>query len=138
MRSKLFIASALLAMGCSSPTDTGPVLVEALIYGFDEEDPRVSLELTGSSLSVGVTSYGNGCRTIGELRVSVENDTRHLTVAPFDWENRGVICPDLLRTFQHQETVELAGEGEWTVLVVGRTGGGQVPVQFAYTVNVES
>lgn len=136
MRSRVLMVAALFGAGCSSPAEPGPALVPAIIFGFYEDDPHISLELTGTTLSIEVNSYGNGCRSKGEIRTTVDTGTLGVTVAPFDWEDLTHNCPDYLATFEHSKVVELNEAGDWTVDVIGQTAG-RLPVEFDFSVKVE-
>ncbi len=142
MRLTAPIVVALLIVGCSGPTDPGPDLAPALISGFNDDDPRITLALTGSTLTVEIHSYGNACRSKGEVRVSVDNGARSVEFSPFDWEQRDRICADILLTFEHLTTVDLSEAGDWEVAVIGEGIGPGIansePVRFTYTVQVET
>ena len=106
-----------------------------MIEGFHQDDPRVSLVLDGTSLAVGVASYGDGCRAKGELRVTVAAESRRASVSPFDWENEGGICDLMLLTFDHSTTFDLEEDGAWTIVIAGHNGARE-PVQFEYNIEV--
>ena len=122
-----FMVSAAVACvvlgACSGPTEPVSELVPGLIAGFFDGDPQISLVLDGTVLTVNVSSYGNSCRTKGELRVTEASGSRLVTAAPFDWVlPAGSSCVDIQRTFNNSSTIELDGPGTWTVRVSGLHG----------------
>lgn len=128
----VFPLSALLA-GCEGPSGPDRVLEPGIIVGAFEDDPQVALTTEGDSLTVEVTTYGDGCQSKGETRVTVDVDTRSATVAPFDWSATGGTCTAILNSFDHAVTLDLEGGGEWTIVVAGRDMQGQ-SVQFQFPV----
>jgi len=134
MLSRLFMVAALLAIGCSSPVEPGPELQPAMITGFFEGDPHISLDVSGNTLLIEVNSYGNGCVSKGEVQVTVDDDTLTVTAAAFDWRVTGN-CPDYLATFHHSTTVDLFRAGDWAVHVTGLDSARE-PVRFDFTVRV--
>jgi hypothetical protein len=125
----------LLLTGCSDPTDSGPQLVPGLIMGFVEGDPQITLNVNGTSVRIEVVTYGDTCREKGELRGSVSQETRTLSVSPFDWLSLNKDCDQILLTFTHSTTVELEEAGLWTVVVIGQDGNREL-VQFEYSVDL--
>ena len=127
------IAFAIVPAGCHSPSGPDRELVPGIIFGFFADDPQVSLSREGPILTIEVTTYGDGCRSKGEIRTTVEIETRSITVAPFDWVGYGRICRDTLNEFDHFATVGLEAEGQWRVILIGDDIDGE-PVQFEFTV----
>lgn len=128
-------ASFFALTGCESPSGLERALMPGIISGFNVDDPHVSLTLAGRALTVEVTSYGDGCRSKGEVRASVDLDTRSANVAPFDWFTPGRICTSNLSEFRHSTTFELGADGAWTIILEGDNRDGE-PVQFAFSVGV--
>jgi hypothetical protein len=95
-----------------------------LIFGFDNDDPRIVLPDTveaGVEFIVEVTTYGNGCKRKGETEVALSGDT--VIVTPYDYFNvSAAVCEDILQSFVHEAVVELGQEGEGHVRVIGRDG----------------
>jgi hypothetical protein len=127
----------LLLVDCGAPTEPERKLVPGLIEGFRQDDPRITLGMDGTSLTIGVVSYGNTCREKGELRVAASQETHTVSVSPFDWLSTRRICDDILRIFDHSITVELEEAGSWTVVLTGQDVSHE-PVQFQYSLDVGS
>lgn len=127
------LSLSVLLTGCESPSGPDRVLEPGIIVGALEDDPQVALTTEGDSLTVEVTTYGDGCRSKGETRVTLDVDTRSATVAPFDWSATEGICTAILNSFDHSVTLNLEGGGEWTVVVAGTDMQGQ-SVQFQFPV----
>jgi len=129
-RSRILFLSFLL-VACESPSGPDRVLEPGIIFGFNLDDPHIALTLKGDSLAVQVTTYGDGCRSKGETRVSLDVDNRSATIAPFDWVATSSVCVTILNSFDHSAKLALEGAGEWRVVVAGWDHNGQ-PIQFQF------
>ncbi len=124
-----------LGFGCSNPVESDRVLVPGILEGFNEEYPQVSLVLDGTTLTVGVVSYGDGCRAKGELRVTDIAASHRITVEVFDWEDSHGPCPAILNSFEHSTTIQVVEDGAWTIVIAGHDEA-EEPVQFEYNIEV--
>jgi hypothetical protein len=104
---------------CTSTTQPVEMRVLGSIEGYNLDDPRIEIGGGVRSASVRVTTYGGGCHRQGEVEVHVEGMLAE--VAPYDYVfvGEGVVCPDILLTFQHEATVDFAGSGEAEITVIG-------------------
>ena len=109
----MVIAIATVFASCGGPTDVDRTLVPGLVAGFQAGDPDVAVTIAEGEVSIRVSTYGNGCREKGDVRVTVSNDDKTVRIAPFDWLVHAEACDDVLRTFQHTTTLELAADTAW-------------------------
>lgn len=131
------VMCALAAMACSTPTEPQKELVPGYIAGFEQNDPLFTVDNVGTSLTVTVVSFGNTCRSMGELRVDVSRDARRVSVAPFDWSVNGSTCEDVLQRFQHSTVIDLEVGGSWQVVIQGQDIRDEA-VQVARQIDVRS
>lgn len=148
MRTPAFLAAALLAVACSSPS------AEPLRDGRESEaaarqqpsyiaHPGAAADVevpatvrAGEPLTVQVVTFGNGCNAVGGTDVVVRALEADVLPWDLDHSSEKVDCPDLLRTFRHSATVRFEQPGTATVRVNGRRLPGDAPVVVVRSVAV--
>lgn len=109
------------------------------ILQFHSDPVRIDLPETvavASAFTVSIQSYGGGCTSQGDTDVQVEGLLA--TIRPFDLEpsDPEVICPAILRVFEHVATIQFDQPGTATVRVLGRREPGDEPLSIDRTVLV--
>lgn len=89
---------------------------------------------TGESVTVTVRTYGDGCFSEGETRVTI--DGRSVVVEPFDNVREGA-CEDILLGFQHEATITFHQIGLTNVEIVGRSWPENQPFSRRYNIDVQ-
>lgn len=72
----------------------------------------------GEDFQVSVRTYGGGCVSQDTTEVAVAD--RLAQVVPYDLHSGEGVCPDVLRTFDHEAVVRFEDEGEAEVRVIGK------------------
>lgn len=120
MRSITFAAVTLL-LGCSSATQPDETRVLGAIAGYNQDDPRIEIVPGTASVTVRVTTYGNGCYGEGPTEVDVRG--REAVILPYDYTAPpGTPCFDILNSFSHEAIVRFDGPGAARILVRGIDG----------------
>jgi hypothetical protein len=88
----------------------------------------------GTSFTIRVRTYGDGCTSKARTDVKVEG--RRVTVEPMNTEIRGVACTQILLSIEHTATVTFDSPGPVQVVVRGRRQPGDDVVTFERTVQV--
>jgi hypothetical protein len=120
-------ALAVLGVGCGlGPTESEWRLELSYIYGFQEDDPDLSVETVGDSVHIRVMSYGGcGFHREGLLSVAIYPTARIVHAVPYDRVRRVTgICLDQDRFVRHSRTVGPLEAGAWLVQVSGRAASG--------------
>jgi hypothetical protein len=117
MRWFALIIPALFA--CTPTTQPVEMRVLGSIAGYNLDDPRIEIHGGVRSALVRVTTYGGGCHRKGEVDVHVDGLVAE--VAPYDYVlvGEGVVCTDILLTFQHEVTLDFKESGEAEIIVIG-------------------
>lgn len=122
---------------------TGPRDVTRLgIVEFHGDGPEVSLPASvtaGEEFTVTVQTFGGGCTSKGATQVDTVGSV--LRILPLDVSTEGpeVVCPAVLRRFEHRADVAFEAAGERTVRIVGRRVAPDVDerIELDRTVTVE-
>ena len=138
MRSTVPFLLVLLA-GCARPVEPQRQQeVLGYIQGFHRDDPRIEVPdvvSRGQAFSVVVTTYGDGCTSMG--RTEVAPSAGGAVVTPIDLEDTSAnVCADVLRTFRHEASVQLDRAGTARIVVRGRDSRSGREVQAERTVTV--
>ncbi len=128
--------AVVLAACTASPSGQEPEERNVGIIRLYRTDPPSALVVpdavrAGEDFQIAATTLGGGCERAGETEVSVQGSVA--TVTPYDYTQRAVDCPDLLRHLPHTATLRFASPGPAVVRLQGRrvgpdTPGGGVPV----------
>jgi hypothetical protein len=124
-------------MGCSSGMYPGSDMVPGLIDGFEEGDPFVTVAVHGMSLTVELITYGNACREKGELRWTISEGSRTVSLAAYDLMDSDLPCDDILRKFAHAVTIVVPEAGHWKLVVAGEDVSNN-PVRLEYSIQIPS
>ncbi len=116
MRSLALSAAALLLLlGCASATDAGAGRTLGVIAGYNDDDPRITLQAQGRAVTLTVVTYGASCDTAAGTDIELSGQSA--VVSPYDIRGR---CSDkVLRLFQHTSTFAFAQAGTARVVVRG-------------------
>lgn len=107
-------------LGCSSTTEPDRVRVLGAIAGFNEGDPQIQIVPDDQTVTVRVTTYGNGCYSKGETEAVVEG--LEATVTPWDSTvapRSGVACTEILLSFTHEAVLDFDEAGTARIAVRG-------------------
>ncbi len=137
-------AALAVAAGCGGDDVTGPGEVTWLgIVEFHGDGPEVSAPASatvGEEFTVTVRTFGGGCFSKGPTRVDTVDAV--IRIRPFDLapDDPDVVCPDVLRIFEHRADLTFGEAGERTVRIVGRRVDGEVDevIELDRTVTVEA
>ena len=113
-------ALLLLLASCSSAMGPEQVRVLGSIIGSDPGDPHIELAVQGRSVTVRVTTYGNGCYSVASTAATVT--AMEATVTPWDYTagpGAHVNCADLLRSLTHEVALQFGATGTARILVRG-------------------
>jgi hypothetical protein len=119
-----------LAACTASPSEEVPEDRRIGILRLYQTDPPAALVVpdtvrAGVDFQVSATTLGGGCERAGETEVDVQ--TGVATVIPYDYTQRGVDCPDILRFLPHAAVLRFAAPGEAVVRLRGRRVGPDTP-----------
>ncbi len=138
------VAAAFLGLsGCFLPFEPDGVVrtlkpASIVFYSDSAEVAAPSTVLVGESFDVTVSSFGGGCTSFGETRLSVSGLTAE--VRPYDSEvthaPKNYFCSDVLLTFSHTATVQFNQRGRALIWIYGRSQPGGEIVAFAREVDV--
>ena len=117
---------ALVALGCQSPFESEVVrtLKPATIefYGDSTEALAPAAVFAGEPFEVTVQSFGDGCVSFGETRVTMSR--LRADIRPYDFEvthaPRNYACPDILTKLSHTVTLTFAERGRVLLWIHGR------------------
>lgn len=136
MRIFAALAVGTLLASCGSILGPNEELVIGTVAHYD--DP-VIIEVPDTVVSsvpfaVTVRTYGGGCERQGPTETSVEGQVT--VVTPFDYTPTGddVACMDILKTFDHEASLELGTKGVATLVVRGRQEPGDVVIDYTFSV----
>ena len=118
---RLSILALVVLTACSSATEArDETRVLGAIAGYNDDDPRIEIATSGRTVTVSVTTYGNGCTREGPTEVNVQG--MEALISPYDFEPRpgNFACPDILLSFTHEVAVQFAAAGEARIRVRGR------------------
>ena len=108
----------MLVVACSTVAEPDRVRVLGAIAGYNNDDPRIEV-VPGAdrSVTVRVTTYGDGCYTEGETEVLVQGASALVT--PYDYTAPpGTACTRILRSFAHEAVVHFAAGTDTARVVV--------------------
>jgi hypothetical protein len=127
---RLLLAAVLLAAGCNgaerfSPADpaagadgAGMVTVLGAIKGYNNDDPRIDVQVNGRTVEVTVSTYGGGCHRLGATETQVVGMSA--LVVPFDHTAPpGTPCTRQLVEMRHRATLGFASAGTARIRVRG-------------------
>jgi len=116
-------ALLLLLASCSSATGPEQVRVFGSIISSDPGDPHIELAVQGHSVTVRVTTHGNGCYSVASTATTATTATAtEATVTPWDYTTgpgAHVNCADLLRPLTHEVALQFGATGTARILVRG-------------------
>lgn len=148
---RLLLPTALLALpavvavaaacqgGITGPRD----VTRQGIVEFHGDGPEVSLPASvtaGEAMTVTVRTFGGGCTSQGPTRVDTVDAVVRILPHDITTEGRNVVCPSILRSFEHRADLTFEEAGERTVRIVGRRVGREVDevIELDRTVTVEA
>lgn len=114
MRSLALLPLALL-LGCASASDAGAYRTLGIIAGFHDDDPRITVQAAGRTVTATVVTYGGCCDQAAETDVEVSGLSA--VVTPYD--RRGRCTQKCARMFEHRSTFSFAQAGTARVAVRG-------------------
>lgn len=129
------IASCIFLNGCEEAMAPDLALVPAKIVAGRDSLPSWSTASAGDTISFSIVTYGNSCTEKGKVRIAVAPETQQVSVSPFDYRRVGVVCRDILRSFDHRSAVTVEEPGLWAVELNGVNAVGN-PVTFSRTVEI--
>lgn len=133
-RYALVLLALLVACTPTAGPDTAQVI--GTIEGFTSSDPIWSVSAAGRSITVTVTTYGDGCSAKGDLHLGVRQVERVIEATPYDQRQVGLPCEAILKTFEHSRSITVGQSGEWTVILRGVDADGS-QVEYQQTVAVD-
>ena len=127
----LFLLMPLITItSCDDPT--GPKEERKIGVIAFYSDPVVitvpDTVLLGDPFSVSVRTYGDGC--VSEDGTEVESTSLSFQITPYDvlTLGRGVICPAIVRHFDHTATLTATQSGTAQITFHGRQLPGELPI----------
>jgi hypothetical protein len=123
MRRSLFLF-LWMAMGCTSQTGPDRIRVLGAIMGYNLDDPRIEIVQDQRTVTVRVTTYGNGCYSQGETETAVEG--LEANIRPWDYTfsaRSDRACPDVLLSFVHEAVLRFDDAGTVRIRVRGIDAG---------------
>lgn len=135
----LLVAAAGCGDGLIEPRD----VTRRGIVEFHGDGPEVSLPASataGEAFTVTVRTFGGGCTSKGPTVVDTVDAVVRILPHDVTTEGPNVVCPAVLRTFEHRADLTFEEAGERTVRIVGRRVDGEVDevIELDRTVTVEA